>query len=122
MKLPSLKSITQSSQQRKQAEYRRLLQEEARIGGELFGPIAPNGRREFFCLNETTWIWHEEWTDQNNQHRVVTTRYDIRPNAIIKSQDNQPHRELSREEAVNFGEAVKIYSKRVLGEIYSYPA
>ena len=122
MKLPNLKAITQSSDQRKQMQYRRLLQAEAKIGGELFGPLQKNGRREFFCLDERTWIWHEEWIDQNNQPHAVTTRYDVRPDAIIKSQDNQPHRELSESEMKNFVDAVHMYSKRVRGELYTFAA
>lgn len=122
MRLPSVKSITQSADQRKQMLYRRILQEEAKIGGEIFGAVAVNGRREFFCLDERTWIWHEEWIGQDNQPHAVTTRYDVRPTGVIKSQDNQPHRELTREEAKNFIDAVQIYSKRVLGELYADPA
>ncbi len=36
---------------------RDLLRHEAKIGGELFGPLPQGGRREFFCLDEYTWIW-----------------------------------------------------------------
>lgn len=117
MRLPSLKSITQSAVQRKQAQYRQLIKEEAKIGGALFGPVKPHGRREFFCLDSHTWIWHEEWTEKSSK-KAVTTRYDIRPNGVIKIQDGQPYRQLDGAEAKNFYQAAKLYNKRVLTELY----
>lgn len=119
MKLPSIKSIMQSSDQRRANDYRRLLQEEAKIGGSLFGPVAEGGRREFFCLDANTWIWHEEWQDEQGKLQSVTTRYDVRPSGVIKAQDGQPYRELSEQEARNFYQAAKLYNKRVLTELYA---
>lgn len=122
MRLPSLKSITLSTEQRRQLEYRRLIQEEAKIGADIFGPIAPNGRREFFCLDEHTWIWHEEWIDANAQQHIVTTRYDVRSGGIVKMQDNQAYRKLEGQEEQNFVQAVKLYEQRVVGEFYAQAA
>jgi hypothetical protein len=122
MRLPSIKTMLQSTEERKRMQYRRLIQEEAKIGGSLFGPIAANGRREFFCLDPHTWIWHEEWTDETGEHHVVTTRYDVRPSGVIKAQDGQPYRELTKEEARNFYQAAKLYNKRVLSELYAQAA
>jgi len=124
VKLPKLstitKSVARSSQQRNEQLYRRLLQEEARIGGTLFGPVGKGGRREFFCLNERTWIWHEEWTDDQGQSHAVTTRYDVRPDGIIKAQDGQPYRELDKAEAANFMKAVDQYTDRMVNEVYTH--
>jgi hypothetical protein len=77
---------------------RNILRDMAQMGGTLFGPIPKGARREFFCLDEHTWIWHEEWTDAKNAHHVRTTRYDVRPHGIFKAQDGQPYQPLSPEE------------------------
>ena len=99
--------------------YRDLMRKEAKIGGQLFGSVKPGGRREFFCLDERTWIWHEEWVDEKTgQHYVVTTRYDVRPNGIIKSQDGQPTRLIDLNETRNFLSAIRHYNYRVKTELY----
>ncbi len=110
----------QRDAERRAKRYRELLRKEAKIGGELFGPLRDGARREFFCLNEDTWVWHEEWVDENNMHHAVTTRYDIRPQGIMKAQDGLPYHYISRDEAKNFYKAVKLYNKRVLNELYGY--
>ena len=89
-------------------------------GGTLFGPIPKGGRREFFCLDAHTWVWHEEWIDENGQHKSKTTRYDVRPNAILKAQDGSHYQPVSNEEAQHLRDAVQLYEKRVKEDIYSY--
>lgn len=111
----------QKSAQRKADLYRKLLQHEAKIGGEVFGPVQPGGRREFFCLDEHTWVWHEEWIDKNGQHQYATTRYDVRPKGIIKSQNGQ-YRPVSKQEALNLLQAARLYQQRVNQELYSFVA
>jgi hypothetical protein len=78
--------------------HRNILRDMARMGGTLFGPVPEGTRREFFCLDAHTWVWHEEWTDQNKVHRVRTTRYDVRPHGVFKAQDGQPYQPLTPEE------------------------
>ena len=85
--------------QRKAELYRDLIRHEAKIGGELFGAVAPGGRREFFCLDEHTWVWHEEWLE-NGERKIRTTRYDVRPNGILKSQ-NGDYKAVASDEARN---------------------
>jgi hypothetical protein len=93
--------------------YREAISEEAKIGGTLFGPVAEGSRREFFCLNEHTWIWHEEWTDANSMHHTRTTRYDVRPQGILKAQDGQPYQALSRDETQHLLHAAYRYNQLV---------
>lgn len=101
----------------RQAElYRRLLQEEAKLGGMLFGPLPAGHRREFFCLDRNTWVWHEEWIDEAGQRQVVTTRYTIRPNIILKSQGNSGYQQVGRDEMRNLYQAAKLYRDRVGGK------
>ncbi len=103
----------------KQAKlYRDLLRHEARIGGELFGPVPPGGRREFFCLDEHTWVWHEEWKDDAGKMQVRTTRYDVRDSGIVKIQDGQHYQKVTKAEGQKLLKAAKLYQKRVNNEIY----
>ena len=95
---------------------RSLIRMEAKIGGELFGAVPADRRREFFCLDRHTWIWHEEWNDQNGQRLAVTTRYTVRPNGVLKSQNNQPYQPLSQSEARNLYCTTELYRKRVNAE------
>jgi hypothetical protein len=88
---------------------------EAELGGQLFGPIPAGNRREFFCLDERTWVWHEEWTDtQTGQRRVLTTRYDMRPNGILKSQGGNSYQKLSDVETRNLLKAINLYGETIL--------
>jgi len=93
-----------------------LLRMEAKIGGELFGPVAEGHRREFFCLDKHTWIWHEEWQDASGKKQTVTTRYNVRPNGVLKSQNNQPYQPLSENEARNLYQTTELYRSRVGAE------
>jgi len=106
----------QKEQQRRAEVNKALIHYEARLGGELFGPLAAGGRREFFCLDKHTWVWHEEWMDTNGKRQVMTTRYDVRPNGILKSQGGSSYQKISGKEADNFYKVTEMYLKRVLGE------
>lgn len=90
---------------------RNIMRDAAKTGGEVFGPIPAGHRREFFCLDEHTWVWHEEWDDERGIHRVRTTRYDIRPHGIYKAQDGQPYQPVSIEEAGRLSAAAVAYER-----------
>lgn len=111
--------VSQRGEERRAELYRNLIRHEAKIGGQLFGKVQPGGRREFFCLDEHTWVWHEEWIDRNGQHQIRTTRYDVRPNGILKSQDGQ-YKAVSQEEINKLCEAAKLYEERVNRDLYSF--
>lgn len=113
--------VAQKDQERQAQLYRNLLRHEARIGGELFGQIPQGHRREFFCLDRHTWVWHEEWVDAKGQRQTKMTRYDIRPNGIVKSQDGV-YRVVETDEARNLYRAIKLYVKKVRSELYSAAA
>lgn len=112
--------LPKSAQQAHADADREAIREEAKLGGTLFGPVPEGVRREFFCLDEHTWVWHEEWTDEKDQVRFCTTRYDIRPNGIIKAQDGQPYQRLSREETVRLLYAVRKYNQLINAELAPY--
>lgn len=105
----------------KQAAARQaVLRKAAQIGGELFGPIPAGHRREFFCLDAHTWVWHEEWTDAHGVHQVITTHYTVRPDGIIKSQNNDGYRLVGDAELRNLKHAVQLYGERVPAELARY--
>ena len=107
------KIFAQTSEERLAREYRSLIQEEAKIGGALFGPLRAGGRREFFCLDPHTWVWHEEWIDQYGDRQILTTRYDVRSNGVFKTQNGESYQPISRNEAKHLYKAVDLYEKRV---------
>lgn len=120
MAIKLFKGILQNRSQKLAQMYSDLIRREAKIGGELFGPVKPGGRREFFCLDTHTWVWHEEWIDpETKKRRIVTTRYDVRPNGVLKAQDGQHYQMLTVQEARNFYNAVKMYRARVIDELYT---
>lgn len=109
--------VSQKTQNQQADRYRVLMRAEARIGGQLFGPVAPGVRREFFCLDEHTWVWHEEWTERGGKKRSKMTRYDVRPNGILKAQGGQ-YSPVSLAEANNLRDAVTQYEQRIRNELY----
>ena len=116
-------TIVAEKQTEHQAElYRNLIRHEAHIGGGVFGPTTEGTRREFFCLDSNTWIWHEEWIDEQGSHCVKTTRYDVRPNGIMKAQDGQPYSRISKQEAMHLRDAAIVYKQRVFAELYDHVA
>lgn len=109
-----LSIITPTDPQARSAQiYRNIIRDAARMGGTLFGPVPPTSRREFFCLDEHTWVWHEEWTDASNIRHARTTRYDIRPHGIFKAQDGMPYQPLSAEEAQRLYAAACLYQQNL---------
>lgn len=110
--------VKQKADERRAEMYKALIHYEAKIGGELFGPVPTGHRREFFCLDEHTWVWHEEWIDQQTgQRQAVTTRYDVRPNGVLKSQGNNSYQDLTLPEARNLYNAIQQYCERVGTEL-----
>lgn len=114
---PLQKLLQQKAEQRRADAYRALIHHEAKIGGQLFGPVPAGHRREFFCLDEYTWVWHEEWTDTAGHAQSVTTRYDVQPHGVFKAQGNQHYQPLNDEEGYNFYRAVRLYEQRVGSEL-----
>lgn len=101
-----------------EAIQRKLITREAAIGGQLFGPLAPDARRDFFALDERTWVWHEGWRDLSGRQHLITTRYEINGGRIIKIQDGQPHQLVSLAEARNLITAIRAYYVRVRADVY----
>jgi len=115
--LTALINPKQAAEDRRIEVYKSLIHWEGKVGGQLFGPVQQNGRREFFCLDKNTWVWHEEWVDEAGRRHAITTRYDVRPSGIVKSQGESDYQTLSPEELRNFVNAVELYYQRVMPEL-----
>ena len=116
-----LSGLTARKQENREAKsYNDLIRQEAKIGGQLFGPLPEGVYREFFCLDEHTWVWHEEWTGPSGVKQIKTTSYDVRSNGIFKTQDSQPYQPITIEEAHNLYEATQLYKQKVRNELYSF--
>jgi hypothetical protein len=98
--------------------YRDFIHQEAALGGKIFGAVPAGVRREFFCLDEHTWVWHEEWIDEHGEPQVVTTRYDIRPSGILKAQNGNYYQNVSVEESRRLFQAAHMYIARAKADIY----
>src|SRR6478735_7224975 len=97
---------------------RELIELEAEIGGQLFGPVPAGHRREFFCLDAHTWIWHEEWVDENGQRQVTSTRYEVHDNGILKAQNGTVYKFIEGEELNNLALSMELYYEAVTRDVY----
>ena len=97
---------------------RHLIEQESEQGKTIFGPIAAGHRREFFRLDDHTWVWYEEWKDENNKKQSRTTRYELHSNGILKVQDNGAYSFIEGEELHNLTMAIQTYYERVMRNVY----
>lgn len=115
--LPSLPTLGKKRPLKKFTE-RELLQLESEIGGALFGPVPKGGRREFFNLDPTTWIWYEEATNDKGKPRATTTRYEIHDDRVLKVQEGPRYSYLDGDELQNFLTATQMYYEQVMRGVY----
>lgn len=98
---------------------RTLINRESELDRELFGPIPSGHRREFFCLDKHTWVWHEEWNDADSgQRKMITTRYEVHPNGILKVQEGHKYTFIEGQELTNLAVATRLYYEQVMRELY----
>ncbi|MFZ1257862.1 MAG: hypothetical protein WAQ25_00110 [Candidatus Saccharimonas sp.] len=97
---------------------RELLRLESAIGAQLFGPIPEGRRREFFCLDATTWIWHEEWVGVDKKLNTSTIKYEITEQGVLKTQPGARYSYLEGQELQNFALSIRMYYERVAREVY----
>lgn len=109
------KGVSAASAQKKHDQLvNSLIHYEAKLGGDLFGPVGSGHKRQFFCLDEHTWVWHEEWTDANSKRHAKTTRYIVRPRqGVVKTSGDGNYQRLTAPEARNLYQAVEAYQKKV---------
>jgi hypothetical protein len=98
---------------------RELIQLESEIGAQLFGEIPKGHRREFFCLDEKTWIWYEEWNDpKTNKRQNMTIRYEVHSNGVLKVQEGARYSFIEGAELDNLLAAATIYYEQVARGVY----
>ncbi len=103
----------------KQLTDRQIIKLESEIGRTLFGEIPKGRTREFFCLDEDTWVWHEEWKGEDGQPKSQTVRYEIHPKGILKVEHGgKNHKILKGQELANLALATRMYHERVMRELY----
>ena len=95
---------------------RDLLKAESAVGKTLFGEIPSGVSREFFNLDATTWIWHQEST--SNEGGIETTRYEVQDAGILKAQDGAQYSYVEGEELQNLTTAINMYYDEVMSKIY----
>lgn len=98
---------------------RELLKLESEIGSKLFGPIPEGHRREFFCLDDTTWIWHEEWIGKDKKLQISTIRYEVSERGVLKAEEGARYSYLEGDELQNFALAARLYYEQVARQVYS---
>jgi len=113
-----IKLLRSSDRPLKGLTTRQLLKLESEIGAQIFGPTEKNLVREFFCLDEKTWIWHEQWLDRKRNLVSRTVRYEIQDKGILKIQDGGKYDYLAGEELNNLILAIGLYYERVMRELY----
>ncbi len=99
---------------------RAMLRREAEIGGSLFGKLGKGQKREFFCLDSHSWVWHEEWHDQDGKHQSQTTRYDIKADGVYKAQEGVSYKKLTTDESKNLLIAIQLYKQHVVNPLYGF--
>lgn len=98
---------------------RQLITLESEIGGKLFGEIPRDvKRREFFNLDPRTWIWYEEYRDNDGKDATRTIRYEIHNEGIFKVQEGAKYSYIDGEELEHFVLATKLYYEEVARDIY----
>lgn len=97
---------------------RELIQRESEIGRDLFGPVPAGHRREFFCLDEKTCVWYEEYKDSHGKTVSHTTRYEIQGDKVLKAQDGAKYSYLEGAELKNLLTAIHLYYERVMKTVY----
>lgn len=92
--------------------------QEAQLGGQLFGPIPDGQNRQFYCQDPSTWVWREEWVDQNGQAQTLVTRYQMRSGVITKQQTGQADQIVDIDEARNLLLSVRWYYYLIRKQLY----
>ena len=115
---PLLK-VTKKDRPTKKLSERELIEKESQIGRDIFGPAPANvTRREFFNLDQDTWMWHEETKNPDGTKSAHTVRYEIQPQGILKVMSGPKYEYLEGTELSNFVKATQEYYERVSTALY----
>jgi len=103
-----------------------LRSQESAIGATIFGPIAPNERREFWYQTRhnglDSWFFHQAKTDAKGKDLGdITLHYEVHPNGTLRisSDPKTPNEFIHGQELENLLTATKMYRDMVLSQLYS---
>ena len=99
----------QSIEERRKNEERRLINAESSLGRQIFGAVAEDYKREFFCLSKNVWLWYENGS---------VIRYEVREDGVFKKVNDGHSKKIEGEELAHFRSAVKTYTAAVKQNIY----
>lgn len=116
---PFARRVEHRRTQKRVRQYRELIRREAAIGGQLFGPLPEGARREFLCLNERMWLWHEELPTPEGTRQVSTTCYEVRRGGIYKMQETEGWQPVNTTEAARLRAAAELYFRQVNAILYN---
>lgn len=88
---------------------------ESVIGANVFGPIMPGERREFFNDNDKSWFFHQEITRSDGTINSRTLHYEVHPTGVLLV----GHGFIQGEELKKFVLATELYYERVMSQMYS---
>lgn len=111
-------SHNQNAYQRRRA----LIAKEAHVGSTVLGPIPEGHKREFFCLDKHTWVWHESWKDASGMRQQFIVNYELDPTGVLKRVNGGSYTKLTGRELANFNRAVKTYYQEVSRQVYGQTA
>ncbi len=112
-------SSKQRTSYQKAMTERQLIRRESKIGSQLFGPVPAGRNREFFCLDERTWVWSESWYEQRTKaYQSVQVQYEFQDRGVLKLINKVPHGYVDGNELRHLVEAIQIYYDRVAVEVY----
>lgn len=117
LKMPKIKA--KNKRPLKKLTKRELLQLESEIGRELFGPIPKGHTREFFHLDDKTWIWYEDFIGPDGKKQASTIKYEIQEKGILKVQEGARYSYIEGEELDNLLLAIQMYYEQVMRKVYS---
>jgi hypothetical protein len=103
-----------------------LRAKESAIGATIFGPIAPNERREFWYQTRhhglDSWYFHQAKTDARGKGLgEITLHYEVHPNGILRisSSPATPNEFIHGQELENLLTATRMYKDMVVSQLYS---
>lgn len=99
-----------------------LINAESQLGSVIFGPIPAGHRREFFHDQDNIWIWHEDWSGQDQTRHQLTVRYEVRASGVYKKISTGKYFRLEGDELNNFRKATRAYLYMVKRYLYNRSA
>jgi hypothetical protein len=97
---------------------RDLINLESRVGATIFGAVPHGHRREFFNLDPDTWIWHEEWLDEEGSLKQQTIRYEVSRKGVLKVLAGPRYAIIRGDELRNFKLATEEYLRQISKQVY----